>query len=510
MTRTKVNTEKKYKIEFVDRILDPVHGFIDVTQVEKEIIELPIFKRMQSLKQLSLTNWVFPGAEHTRYMHSLGVMYIADLMAVNLKDENYNLKYNDGQRQLLRLAGLLHDIGHYPLSHVTESVYNDTLFGKEDTLLNHNKKIKSDIDNLLNKKTESDAKEKLEERSSTPDYMKDRYSKPMHHETMGANIILHSAKIKEIIEKYCPFIDIEDVRDIIVGCVVRNPNISAMVQLIHSELDADGIDYIMRDATFSGTSYGGFELGLLLRNLVVTSYNGVDIVGIRPKGISVVDQYLVSKYFSYTQVIFNRHVAIFDTMAEIFSKTLVKLDKSPYPSHATLLHHIERHETNDEYLKFTDRAFWSQLDNIKKEDLEGYVSDYIVKIHKKLSHYQEFEMAKEGEVIITSNDKKKAVNALKASDIYKKLLDESECKLMLFHQRGFTSQVTEEDFRKILVNLGSGSEEEFIAENTKRLQEGVAVIEPHKTPKLLVDNSKSIMSHLYDTKTYILREYSVD
>ena len=95
MARTKANSAKHYKIEFVDRILDPVHGFIDVTQVEKEIIELPIFKRMQSLKQLSLTNWVFPGAEHTRYMHSLGVMHIADLMAKNLKDESYNLRFND-------------------------------------------------------------------------------------------------------------------------------------------------------------------------------------------------------------------------------------------------------------------------------------------------------------------------------------------------------------------------------------------------------------------------------
>lgn len=99
-------------------------------------------------------------------------------------------------------------------------------------------------------------------------------------------------------------------------------------------MDADGIDYIMRDATFSGTSYGGFELGLLLRNLVVAPYNGIDIVGVRPKGISVVDQYLVSKYFAYKQVVFNRH--------------------------------IKKHEINDEYLKFTDRAFWSQLDNIKK------------------------------------------------------------------------------------------------------------------------------------------------
>lgn len=500
MARTKASIEKRYKIEFVDRILDPVHGFIDVTQVEKEIIELPIFKRMQSLKQLSLTNWVFPGAEHTRYMHSLGVMHIADLMAINLKDENYNLKYNDAQRQLLRLAGLLHDIGHYPLSHVTEYVYNDNLFVEDDTLLKHNKKVKADIDKLSL------------DNSSTPDYMKDRYSKPMHHETMGTKVIESDTEIQRIIKKYCPFIDIKDIQDIIVGCVTRNPDISAMVQLIHSELDADGIDYVMRDATFSGTSYGGFELGLLLRNLVVTSYNGVDIVGVRPKGISVVDQYLVSKYFAYTQVIFNRHVAIFDTMAEMFSKTLIKLDKSTYPRPDTLNHHIERHEVNDAYLKFTDRAFWAQLDNIRKEDLEGYVPEYIVKMHEKLLHYQEFEMVKGGELIITSNNPQYVAEALRASDTYEKLLDDSEDKLMLFHSRGFTSQVPENEFRNILdkINLDSTSEEKFTKNNTARLQEGVAVIEAHKQPKLLVDDSRSIMSHLHGTKTYILREYSVN
>lgn len=497
MARTKASSAKRYKIEFVDRILDPVHGFIDVTQVEKEIIELPIFKRMQSLKQLSLTNWVFPGAEHTRYMHSLGVMHIADLMAKNLKDENYNLKFDDAQRQLIRLAGLLHDIGHYPLSHVTEYVYNSNLLDEDNTLLNHNKNIKKKIDKLSSDEV------------SVEDYMKNRYSKPMHHETMGTKVIDHDSKIKEIIKKYCPFIDIQDIKDIIVGCVERNPEISAMVQLIHSEVDADGIDYVMRDATFSGTSYGGFELGLLLRNLVVTKYNGVDIVGIRPKGISVVDQYLVSKYFAYTQVIFNRHVAIFDAMAEIFSKILIGLDYSPYPNPVTLNHHIERHEKNDEYLKFTDRAFWAQLDNIKKENLEGYVPEYIVKMHEKLLHYQEFEMTENGELILTSNNKKEVCNKIKESSIYQELLSEKEDKLMLFHSRGFTSQIPEGEFRRILdkINLDTTSDEKFIKYNTKRLQEGVAVIEPQKSLKLLADDSRSIMSHLYGTETYILREY---
>ena len=160
---------KDYKIIFVDKILDPVHGFIDITEVEREIIALPVFKRLQSIKQLSLTNWVFPGAEHTRYIHSLGVMYIADLMALHLGI------FTDEQRQILRLAGLLHDIGHYPLSHVTEYVYGDNLIEEERTLYNHNSSIKSKI-------------EKIGERK-IPEYMISRYSSKMHHEKIGTEVI---------------------------------------------------------------------------------------------------------------------------------------------------------------------------------------------------------------------------------------------------------------------------------------------------------------------------------
>lgn len=502
MARRRNITKDNYTIEFVDKILDPVHGFIDLTQVEKEIIALPIFKRMQSLKQLSLTNWVFPGAEHTRYMHSLGVMHIADLMARNLKDSEYNLKYNDGERQLIRLAGLLHDIGHYPLSHVTEYVYNDNLLGANESLSSYNKAVKNFIDKL-----------------SIPvagisDYMKDRYSKPMHHETMGTKVIEYDDNIKRIIHQYCPYIDIRDIQDIIVGCVGRNPEIAAMVQLIHSEVDADGIDYVMRDATFSGTSYGGFELGLLLRNLMVQSYHGVDIVGIRPKGISVVDQYLISKYFAYTQVIFNRRVAIFDTMAEMFSKVLIKLDKSTYPAPATLESYVKTHNQNEEYLKFTDRAFWSQLDTIEKRDLEleGVIPEYAVKMYEKLLRYQEFDIVPDGETIITSNDQQHVADTLKESNTYQRLLREEEDRLALFHHRGFTSQVPESHFRSALdrINLDSTSEEKFVKYNIARLQEGVAVVEKDQTPKLLVDDPRSIMSHLYGTKTYILREYLIE
>ena len=72
-------------IEFVGRILDNVHGFIYYTEAERQIIDSQLFKRLQSIKQLSIANWVFPGSEHTRFIHSLGVMYIADKIACQLR-----------------------------------------------------------------------------------------------------------------------------------------------------------------------------------------------------------------------------------------------------------------------------------------------------------------------------------------------------------------------------------------------------------------------------------------
>lgn len=113
-------------IVFVGQILDNVHGFIPYTDAEEKIIESLYFKRLQSIKQLSVVNWVFPGSEHTRFIHSLGVMHIADKIAISL-----GLTCQD--RKIVRLAGLLHDIGHYPLSHVCEAPYKKAYFSRRST-----------------------------------------------------------------------------------------------------------------------------------------------------------------------------------------------------------------------------------------------------------------------------------------------------------------------------------------------------------------------------------------
>lgn len=504
-----VSEQSSYKLKFVDRILDPVHGFIDITEVEQKIIELPIYKRLESIKQLSLTNWIFPGAEHTRYIHSLGVMHICDQMAKNLKRLDGSLRFKDEQRQMLRLAGLLHDIGHYPLSHVTEDVYihEHYLEKRPDSILSgYHSDVLKEIDNLPQK--------------PTPEYMKSRYTKEMHHEKMGTEIILSDSQIKSIISEFCPFISINKICDIIVGCVDNiididtgeiDQDLSIMVQLLHSELDADGIDYVLRDASFSGTSYGAFELGLLLRNLVVGTYSGVEIVGIKPKGISVADQYLISKYFSYTQVIFNRHVSILEVMVHLFSQYLIRRGREGgYYSPDDLLRAVRKHEKEEDYLRFTDRKFWMYLD---QNDIEQVKSDSptMGDIFYRLAKYQELEMLPQGEMVWTNDNPQEVYQEIINSEMYKTLQSDPESQLFVFLQKGFTSEIKENDFRNELININGGEHDDrfFIRENTRRLQEGIVVFENEKEPKLLIDDPRSVIGYLHSAKTYIFRGYQI-
>ncbi|MEI7833634.1 MAG: HD domain-containing protein [bacterium] len=119
-------------------VRDPIHGFISYNSWERDIINHPVFQRLRRIKQLSWTDMVYPGAMHTRFEHSLGVMHVATKMFDNIveryKDVLKNeLKFTDGgferDRALLRIACLLHDVGHSPFSHAGEGLMQ----GKADS-----------------------------------------------------------------------------------------------------------------------------------------------------------------------------------------------------------------------------------------------------------------------------------------------------------------------------------------------------------------------------------------
>lgn len=337
-------------IVFKGKILDNVHGFIPYTASEEKIINTLLFKRLQSIKQLSVVNWVFPGSEHTRFIHSLGVMHIADKIAISLG-------LSSNERKIVRLAGLLHDIGHYPLSHVCEDPYKKPIFLEDlpdtDLCKKINRGIVDDI-----KTFSVDGKTTLMAKSDG-----------RHHEAIGALIVKNNKEIRKIIIDECNNEHAPDIiADIITGNVEREETDPLLVQIIHSEFDADGIDYLMRDATFSGTSFGSFEIDQLISCLTYDEFEGKRILCIEPKGIAAADQYLINKFFSYSQVVFNKHIVIYEWMAECVVDWMQK-HHAIFPDGKTLENWAKSEEGDENYLNFTDNMFWSALDQILTDKL---------------------------------------------------------------------------------------------------------------------------------------------
>lgn len=107
----------RYKI-----ICDPVHGEIPISRLEQQLIDAPSFQRLRKLRQLGLATLVYPNASHSRFAHSLGVFQIMSRIIDLLVQRK---RFDDDDRRNMRVASLLHDIGHYPYSHLMEYVDRD-------------------------------------------------------------------------------------------------------------------------------------------------------------------------------------------------------------------------------------------------------------------------------------------------------------------------------------------------------------------------------------------------
>ncbi len=180
-------------------IIDPIHDFIRATGPEQKIIDSPIFQRLRRIRQLSGAHLTYPGAQHTRFEHSLGVMHIAGQAAHFLKEKGI-LNLDDIAK--LRLAGLLHDIGHGPFSHLFEEV--------------------------------------LQEKSK------------ISHEEIGKKII-EKTQIGDILEKF------GQNKKFITKLAFGDSKLQYMNEIISGALSADIMDYLLRDGYFTGAEHAKID-----------------------------------------------------------------------------------------------------------------------------------------------------------------------------------------------------------------------------------------------------------
>ena len=259
-------------------IRDPVHGFIWLNQWEWDIVNHWVFQRMRRIKQLGLTEMVYPGATHTRFEHSLGVMHIAtqmyDAIVEKSKDILINeLGYNDDglrrDRQLVRLSALLHDVGHSPFSHAGEEL--------------------------------------MPTNSET--------GKKFKHEDYSASAVEHC--MQDVIDNHKENENYGIKAQNVAGFLSGKTTIGrALVWriLVTSQFDADRADYLLRDSHHIGVAYGRFDLHRFLNTLVLVNdpESGSPMLGIEQGGIHAAEALILARYMMFTQVYFHHTRRAYD------------------------------------------------------------------------------------------------------------------------------------------------------------------------------------------------------
>jgi len=346
------------ELEFSDqRIFDNIHGFIRLTDFEWELVDSPIFQRLRNIRQLGLLDYVFPGALHNRFNHSLGVMHIADRMAVSLQEKG---KLNGGNsREIVRIAALLHDVGHYPWSHIIEAaVKKDAKKRVPIDSKQINIEISSSRDSFVpDERLTSSKSHKLNlslytQRNPSFDFA--------HHERM-AGIVLFKTSLYPLLKKKFSHEEIIKISQIIAG---EYPGPEKII--IHSELDADRFDYLLRDSSQTGVPYGFFDLNQIIRNIDLYTETGqkegsTGLV-INKKGQKAVEHYLLSRYFLYSTVIYQKTTTGFHRMAERIYTGL--LERGLVHSYSDLMTMFDTGNEN-KYLNYDDSYIFEKLKEIQ-------------------------------------------------------------------------------------------------------------------------------------------------
>lgn len=313
-------------LKTVKYINDPVYGGIPITKLESELIDTPVFQRLRGLRQLARVNYVFPGAEHSRFVHSLGVLYIMELMTDHLLRSN---KIEEIDAIKLRVAALLHDIGHYPFSHLGESAYGYC----EDN---------NTVDSILQDSNIT--------KNNAPLYiLSSSHSKTAHHEFLGKYIVSHNETIKSILGNYG--LEPLEISEIFTGEIGSRKMLYS--QMLHSSLDADRLDYLLRDSYQTGVKYGLVDLNYLIRLLMVVDDKDLfnqKILACNKKGQHVVEHFLMSRYFHYSQVVFHKTNAAFEGMIKSMYIKLIANSELIFKS----LSEIHKNINDDSFLSFND------------------------------------------------------------------------------------------------------------------------------------------------------------
>lgn len=344
----------------VHEVRDPVYGFVKLTQAEWQIVNQSAFQRLRDIRQLAMGHLVYPGAAHTRFEHSLGCLHLATMMFDALVerdrdvlDAGFQLTDNAQvrARQVIRLAALLHDVGHPPFSHTGESV--------------------------LPTEAHSDGGLRI-----------------LKHEDMTARIV--RTCLKDVIDKHFgpQGIDSEEVIAIATD-FDRAIDFQAhgyhtfLHELLTGELGADRVDYLLRDAYHSGQKAGEFDYRRLVGSIkMVTPLRQDEVVpriGFEQGGWLVAEQMIAARYFMYMSLYFHKTKRICELhLTDFLRDWLASVGVGTLPADPA------------QYIQLSDSDVWAALKAASRDPAQAGHEHA-----KRLSDRSHLRLAKE--VILADN-----------------------------------------------------------------------------------------------------------
>ena len=294
---------------------DPVHSYIHINyEVIWNCLDSKEFQRLRRIRQLGGDFQVYPTAEHSRFSHSLGVYEIVRRMVTEIKSLSVELSEYD--KICVMLAGLLHDVGHGPFSHAFEHVTKHS------------------------------------------------------HEDYTAKIILGKTELNQVLTEISPRLP-EDIVSIIEH---NHPN-DILNQIISGQLDADRMDYLLRDSYFSATSYGQFDLERILRTMRVRKIDeNKKALVVKYTGIHSVEDYIMARYQMYWQVYYHPVARSYEAVfIQLFNrlKDIFKDNKEYFSDMKVLIPFLEKNVISvEEYFKLDENSLLYCCSLIQDKDDE--------------------------------------------------------------------------------------------------------------------------------------------
>ncbi len=247
---------------------DSVHNIIrletdcDAGKLLVRLIDTAEFQRLRRIKQLGLALFAYQAAEHSRFTHSLGALHLATRTLDKL---NAKYKISEEAKIAVRVAALLHDIGHGAFSHVIETILD------------------------------------------------------FHHEQFTIEAVLSTqTEVGQVLHEFSPKLA-ENVADIIRG----NFRPMALAQLVSSQLDVDRMDYLLRDSLMTGAKYGIYDMEWIIKSLEIDEEN--DRLYVSARGIFAVEDYLQARYYMFRQVYFHRTLRSAETVLRSLLRRALEL-----------------------------------------------------------------------------------------------------------------------------------------------------------------------------------------